>query len=150
LKVEIDINAAHETLIVSIRNKEMNDDVTEIIKKLESESTTRIIGKKDDSIYILDPTEIICFYTEGNKVKLDTMDRQYESKDKLYELEDKLTKHGFVRLSKYAIANIKMIKRIEVEFNGSLVVHFKNGKCEGISRRNVSKVKHYLGIGGSK
>jgi len=78
------------------------------------------------------------------------MERQYESKDKLYELEEKLSKHGFVRLSKYAIANIHMIKRIEVEFNGSLVVHFKNGKCEGISRRNVSKVKNYLGIGGSK
>jgi len=150
LKVEIDINAAHETLIVSIKNNEMTDEVTEVIKKLESDSTTKVIGKLDESIYLLDPKEIVCFYSEGNKVKLDTLEKQYEAKEKLYAFEEKLERHGFVRLSKYAIANVNMIKRIEVEFNGSLVVHFKNGKCEGISRRNVSKVKNYLGIGGTK
>ena len=150
MKVEIDINAAHETLIISIKNNEMTDEVTDIIKKLESDSTAKIIGKHNDSIYLLDPKEIVCFYSEGNKVKTDTLERQYEVKEKLYALEEKLQRHGFVRLSKYAIANVHMIKRIEVEFNGSLLVHFKNGKNEGISRRNVSKVKNYLGIGGQK
>lgn len=150
MKVEIDISAVHETLIVSIKNNEMTDEVTEIIEKLETDSTSKIIGKSNDSIYLLDPREIVCFYSEGNKVKLDTLERQYEAKEKLYIIEEKLKRHGFVRLSKYAIANVNMIKRIEVEFNGSLLVHFKNDKCEGISRRNVSKVKNYLGIGGKK
>ncbi len=148
MKVEIDIKATYEELVVSIKNNKMNDEVTEVIKKLETNNAEKIIGKVDNSIYIITPSEIVYFYTEGSKVKFDTLERQYEAKNKLYEFEEQLEKHGFVRLSKYAVANINMIKSIEVEFNGSLVVHFKNGKCEGISRRNVSKVKNYLGIGG--
>ena len=150
MKIEIDINKVYETLTVAIKNKEMNDQVTDLMKKLEEDTSIKIIGKREDSIYLLDPNEIVCFYSEANKVKFDTIERQYETKDKLYEIEEKLAHHRFLRLSKYAIANVDMIKKIEVEFNGSLVVHFKNGKTEGISRRNISSVKNYLGIGGKK
>lgn len=146
MKIDIDINKMYDSLMVSIKNNEMNEQVTQLIKKLESDNTKNILGKIDDSIYLLKPEDMICIYSEAGKVKADTMERQYELKDKLYQLEDQLSSMGFVRLSKYAIANVNMIKRIDVEFNGSLVVTFKNGKSEGISRRNVSKVKNYLGL----
>lgn len=146
MKVEIEIKEHYESLTVCIKNNTLSDEVTQLMKKLESDHSKKIVGKRDDSIFLLEPKDIVFFYSEGNKLKVDTMEKQYEVKDKLYVLEDMLSPYGFVRLSKYALANVNMIKCIDVEFNGSLVVQFKNGKTEGISRRNITKVKKYLGI----
>ena len=146
MKIDIDINNMYDTLIVSIKNNKMTDDVTNIIKRLEANDKQTIIGKKENNMYILEPDEVVCFYTEGQKVKASTMTDSYEVKEKLYQLESSLESFGFIKLSKYAVANIKMIKKIEVEFNGSLIVHFKNSKTESISRRQVSKVKIALGL----
>lgn len=146
MKVEIDIQEKYEALIVCIKNNTLNDEVTSLMKKLESDTAKKIVGKRNDSIFLLDPSDIVFFYSEGNKLKADTMEKQYEVKEKLYVLEEMLQSFGFVRLSKYALANVNMIQCINVEFNGSLVVQFKNGKTEGISRRNITKVKKYLGI----
>lgn len=143
MKVDIDINKQYETLTVEIKNNEMNQEVTSIINKLQNDQQTQVVGKKEEALFILNPQDIVVFYSAGQKIKCDTLTDSFEVKEKLYEAE---SLDNFIRLSKYAIANIKMIEKINVEFNGSLVVYFKNGKTEGISRRQVSSVKKYLGL----
>jgi len=143
VKVDIDIKKEYETLTVAIKNNEMNQEVTSIVEKLQSDNGRQIIGKNHDALYILHPKDIVVFYSAGQKIKCDTLNDSFEVKEKLYEVE---SIDHFIRLSKYAIANVKMIEKINVEFNGSLVVYFKNGKTEGISRRQVSSVKRYLGL----
>lgn len=146
MKLDIDIQAKYETLKVIIQNNQLDEHVTDLIKKLEEQKGHLINGKKQDSYYPLSHKDIVCFYSMGSKIYADTLTDTYEVKEKLYQLEDKLQSEGFIRLSKYAIGNTKMILKIDVEFNGSLVIQFKNQKTEGISRRNLSKVKKALGL----
>lgn len=150
MKIELDIQKEYEKLVVSIKNNMVNDEVNGIIKKLESNNDIKIIGKKDESIYRLATEDIVCFYSEGSKVKAETMKDKFDIKEKLYVLEELLKHKGFVRLSKFSIGNVNKIKRIDVEFNGSMVIVFKNDRSEIISRRQVKYVKDYLGIGGKK
>lgn len=148
MKVEVDIKDTYESLLVTISHNTLNDEVTAVMKKLQSETVEHIVGKFKDEIHLIEPEEIICFYSENQKIKCDTMERTYEIKEKLYALEAQFESKDFIRISKYAIANVKKIHHLEVEFNGSLLVHFNNDKIESISRRQVAKVKNYLGIGG--
>ena len=147
MKIDIDINNSYKEIILTIKAPEMTPEVVEIIGKLKT-TNKNIVGRIEQKMHILNPKDILLFYSQGQKIYADTTNDTYEIKQKLYEIEDDLKGEGFVRISKFAIANINKIRDIEMFFNGSLVVNFINGKQEAISRRYVSKVKEYLGIGG--
>lgn len=148
MKIDIDLNPEYKDITVTIKAPEMKTEVTELMNRLQSPKSKSIIGKIDQKLFILNPHDIVIFYSNEQKVLAETMDKAYEVKQKLYELEEELGGESFVRISKYAIVNIDKIKDIEMFFNGSLVVNLVNNKQEYISRRYVSKVKQYIGMGG--
>lgn len=148
MNIEMDINHKYEETTIVVRAPELNGEITDIIERLKSSKTKNIIGKNNEKMYILNPRDILLFYSKDQKVIADTINGEYEIKQKLYELEEELNGMYFVRISKFAIVNINKIKDIELFFNGSLVVNLINGKQEVISRRYVSKVKEFIGMGG--
>lgn len=148
MKVEIDINKKYKGTNVVIQSPELNQDVTDIVTKLENRKTATISGNLNEKIYILNPENIYLFYSMRGKVLADTKESSFEIKQKLYEVEENLVGSSFIRISKSAIVNIYKIKNIEISFNGSLVVKFDNGHDEVISRRFVGKVKEFIGLGG--
>jgi len=150
MKFDIDINNDYKEIVIVIKAPQMNEEVTNLMAKLQTPKTNTISGLKDEKIFVLSKEEILLFYTEDKKVYADTMDSSYEIKQKLYEIEAELEGTSFIRISKAAIVNIKMIKNIEVIFNGSLVVKFANSHEEIISRRFVNKVKEFIGLGGKR
>lgn len=148
MKIDIDINEHYNETTVIIKAKELNDQVSEIIENLKGQKNRTITGKQGQKIYVLNPSDIHLFYSEGSKVYAKTSEQRFEIKQKLYEIEEQLEGTSFIRISKSAIVNIRQIMNIEVFFNGSLVVKLKNGHEEVISRRFVSKVKEFIGMGG--
>ncbi|MBN2797496.1 MAG: LytTR family transcriptional regulator [Clostridia bacterium] len=150
MKFELDINPSYIEVKVVIQAPKMNTEVSSIIDKIESLNSVIISGKQETQIYVLDAMEIDCFYTLGRKVYASTSEQTFEVKQKLYELEEIVPKDRFIRISKSAIVNILKIHKINMSFNGSLVVQFKNKKEEIISRRYVNAVKKFINLGGEK
>lgn len=147
MKVEIDIKETYDLRVI-IQNNVLNDEVTRITEMLKAKDG-KLVGKKKDAYYLIEPQEIVFFYTEGQKIKGDTLESTYIFKEKLYNLEESMKHLGFIRISKFAIANIDMIKKLEAGFNGNMIIHFKNGRSENISRRYLSSVKSEI-FGGRK
>lgn len=150
MKIDLDINDDYQEVTVVIKAPSIDDVVMDIMEKLKSESKKEksIVGKKNQKVYILNPKDIIMFYSEEQKVLADTSEGSFEVKMKLYEIEELLAKTSFVRISKFTIVNVKRIKNIELFFNGSLIVNLSNGKKETISRRYVKQVKEFIGMEG--
>jgi DNA-binding LytR/AlgR family response regulator len=150
LKIDLDINDNYEEVTVVIKAPSIDDVVMDIMEKLKSESKKEksIVGKKNQKVYILNPKDIIMFYSEEQKVLADTSEGSFEIKMKLYEIEELLAKTSFVRISKFTIVNVKRINNIELFFNGSLIINLSNGKQETISRRYVKQVKEFIGMEG--
>lgn len=146
MKIDIDIDESYTETTIVIKACNLTAEVSELIEKLKSPKTLTILGFHNEKFYILNPKDIIFFYTKEQKIWADTSKGTFEIKDKLYELEETLKNTSFVRISKFALANVNAIKNIEVFFNGSLIVNFTNGKSETISRRYVKNVKEYLGM----
>lgn len=148
MKIDIDIDKRYEEVQVILRSNEMNDETIEILEKLKTTKNKYILGKSDKKVYIVDVKDIYFFYSENQKVFVETEDFRYEVDERLYEIEENFKNTSFIRVSKFSIVNLKKVKNIDMSFSGNLTINFINGKKESISRRYISKIKDYLKNGG--
>ncbi|GIM32516.1 LytTR family DNA-binding domain-containing protein [Paraclostridium bifermentans] len=148
MKIDIDIDKRYEEIQVILRSNEMNDETMEILEKLKTTKNKYILGKSDKKVYILGIKDIYFFYSENQKVFVETKDFRYEVDERLYEIEENFKNTSFIRVSKFSIVNLKKVKNIDMSFSGNLTINFINGKKESISRRYISKIKDYLKNGG--
>lgn len=148
MKVDLKIDSEFKEDRAIIEARQITDEVEEILKFMKHTSKKRVIGSKNEKMYVLDHENIFFFYSESKKIIAQTENNTYEVKQKLYELEEQFEGTAFVRISKSVIANMDKIKNFEMFFNGTMCVNFTNGKQEYVSRRYVSKIKKYLSIGG--
>ncbi|WP_283593332.1 LytTR family DNA-binding domain-containing protein [Paraclostridium bifermentans] len=148
MKIDIDIDKRYEEIQVILRSNEMNNETIEILEKLKTTKNKYILGKLDKKVYILDVKDIYFFYSENQKIFVETEDFRYEVDERLYEIEENFKNTSFIRVSKFSIVNLKKVKNIDMSFSGNLTINFINGKKESISRRYISKIKDYLKNGG--
>ena len=140
IRIIIDKNREEEILIYA---HEKNGLISEI-ERLVYESTTELIGYKDNEAKKLNLLNVNCFISENNRVFAVT-DEKLQVKLRLYQIEEKLDEN-FIKINQSCIANIRQIEKVEATFSGSLTVVFKNGYREYISRRNLKCVKERLGV----
>ena len=74
-----------------------------------------------------------------------TKDGCYETKYRLYELEEVLSSN-FLRCSKAMIINMRKIKAVKAELNGRMTTELLNGEQVVISRSYVKDLKRKLGL----
>ena len=63
----------------------------------------------------------------------------------MYELYE-LFSDRFIYINQGCLANIKYIDSFDASFSGSLIVIFKSGHKDYVSRRQVKNIKERLGI----
>ena len=91
--------------------------------------------------------DILYFDATDNHVFAYTKDNCFETRKKLFEIEELFSESSFLRISKNAIVNIKAIDHLSPEFNGRFIASLKNGENIIISRGYVPELKKKLGIG---
>ena len=117
----------------------------EQIQSLITDYSSQINGFKDKEIYRLSINDIYCFTTENNKVFAMTENDKFLLKERLYTIENGLS-NDFIKINKSCIANIRKIERFNASISGTLIVKFKNGYIDYVSRRSVKTVKERLGL----
>lgn len=147
MKVELKLDKTIDETKVVIYAKELNDDLSNLINKLELlEKDTKIIGYSEDKTYILDKDDIETIYAENNNVYARAGDKKYRIKQKLYELEEQLKENGFIRISHSEIANFNKVESLEIQGSRLIILKFKSKQITYVSRRYVSKIKQYLKV----
>ncbi|MBO5836510.1 MAG: LytTR family transcriptional regulator, partial [Oscillospiraceae bacterium] len=111
------------------------------IEGLVSKYTDRIPGYTEDDIKMLSVSEIACVTVlDGKTYAIDSANRRYRLKQRLYELEGILPT-SFVRINKSALANENHLDRFAVTYAGSVDAVFKCGYTEYVSRRCFAQIK---------
>lgn len=146
MKVEIKIDVDCKEPIVMILTDKMSDEVNEIVEKLSKELPQVIAGFHGDTVEILEQSKIIRIYAASGKVFAITNEGEYQLRMRLYELEERLDKHHFVRISNSEIINLKKVKGFDLSLSGTICVTLSNSMVTYVSRRYVSKIKQVLGI----
>lgn len=146
MQIEIKIDdSCREPKIIVITDK-VDEQITALVKKLSEEAPQMIAGFRDDAVKLLDQAEILSIYASEGKVLCRTADGTYTLRLRLYELEERLDKTKFVRISNSEIINLKKVKGFDLSFTGTICVSLSDGSVTYVSRRYVSKIKQTLGI----
>lgn len=146
MKVEIKIDSSYTEPKVLIFTDSVTEDINHIVKKLSEDVPQIISGSKDEKIEVLEQTELIRIYANTGKVFAVTNKGEYILRLRLYEVEERLNSHQFVRISNSEIINLKQVNNFDLSFTGTICVKLSNGTTTYVSRRYVSKIKKILGI----
>lgn len=146
MQIEIKIdNLCTEPKVIVMADK-ISEEVNLIIKKLSAEAPAVLAGFREDILKILEQQTIIRIYATSGKIYAVTDEGEYTLRLRLYELEERLDKSCFVRISNSEIINLKKVKNFDLSFTGTICVSFFDGSVTYVSRRYVSKIKQALGI----
>ena len=97
-----------EEIVVTVHERTA---LVEEIEELISRCTDRIPGYTEDNIKMLSVSEIECITVlDGKTYAIDTQNRRYRLKLRLYELEGVLPS-CFIRINKSALANEKRLEQ---------------------------------------
>ena len=114
------------------------------LKALLSKHMDRILGYTEDGIKMLSVSEIECVTVlDGKTYAIDSMNRRYRVKQRLYELEEQLPS-SFIRINKSTLANESALDRFSVTYAGSVDAVFQCGYREYVSRRCFAEIKRRL------
>ncbi len=146
MKIEVKIESTYQEPKVIIFTDHMTDEVDEIIRKLSESIPQMIAGFQGNLLRVIDQYEVFNVLTRNGKVIAVTINGEYSLRTRIYELEDRLDKSSFVRISNSEIINIRKVKAFDLSLSGTILVSLLNGTVTYVSRRYVPKIKQLLGI----
>lgn len=145
MKVSIEEISKQQDEEILIRCHEVNDRITEIVTKLNTE-TLLVLGYENEQVHRIKLSDIYYFEAVDGKVFMYGKDSVYEVKQKLYELEDLFKGKNCFRASKSTILNIAKITSISPSLSGRFEAVLDNGERAVISRQYVPVLKKMLGL----
>lgn len=147
IKVRTNISNEYPNIEVCINAPQINQEVQMLENELlsiTSKSIKQIIAMQDNDIFIINVSDIILFFSEEKNNFCKTKDGIYRIKEKLYYLEEMLSPKDFIRISNSAIININHVKCFNTSIIGKIIVKFKDGSEESVSKRKTSEIMKFL------
>lgn len=145
MKITIVDRADNEEDEIIIRCRQVDEHILKLVYAMRA-GQDKLTAVKDGAIVQIPPKEVFYFEAVDNKVFVYLEKAVYETKFKLYELEERFQATDFLRVSKSAILNLSKVKCLNPVFNGRFEATMKNGEKLVISRQYVPALKERLGL----
>ena len=145
VKIDVTLDPALEELLVKVLSPGETDELRALLGRLEE--PRRLTGFREGSAVPLEAAEVLRFYGEDKEVRAQALGGEiYTVRLRLYELEERLDRKAFVRVSHSEIVNWKRVTALDLSLSGTIRVTLEGGVATYVSRRYVKKIKEVLGI----
>lgn len=146
INVKTNISNKFKEIMIAIEAPKLTKEVQNIIDYASDLSPlpNQIVANKNNEIYFIELKDIICFFSKDKYIYIRTKNDEYRVKYKLYEIEEKLDKRIFIRISKSCIINMEQVECFDTSILGTIKVKLKDNTKEIVSKRNVSNVMKIL------
>ncbi len=144
MKVDIRIDPGCAGPTVTITAPALTDEVKALAARLEGGAA--LIGWDGDTAVPLSEADILRCYGEEKGVKVQTIGAVYDLRERLYELEARLDRHTFVRISHSEIVNLRKVTALDLSLTGTIRIALTGGTVCYVSRRYVKKIKETLDL----
>lgn len=146
MDVELHLDSSLEGIQVLVRAPARTEEVEALLERLKEEPG-RLTAFQSGRAILLEPGEVLRFYGEDKEVRAQTLNGEVRTvRLRLYELEERLDKRTFVRVSHSEIVNWKRVTALDLSLSGTIRVTLEGGVTTYVSRRYVKKIKEVLGI----
>lgn len=130
---------------IIIRCRQVDEHLLKLVYALKAGQEKLTATRGTDIVQVM-PGDIFYFEAVDNKVFLYLEKDVYETRLKLYELEERFRGTDFVRVSKSVILNLSKVKTLSPAFNGRFEATMKNNEKLIVSRAYVPVLKEKLGL----
>jgi len=145
VKIDVELDPAQPELWVKVLSPGETPELAALLKRLEEPG--RLLGFRDGAAVPLDPDDILRFYGEDKEVRAQTVKGETCTvRQRLYELEERLPRRAFIRVSHSEIVNWKRVTALDLSLTGTIRVTLEGGVETYVSRRYVKKIKEVLGL----
>ena len=143
MRIDVELDPELRELLVKILAPGESPELAALLGRLEGPE--RLLGFQGPKAVPLEPGEVLRFYGEDKEVRAQTVDgRAYTVRLRLYELEERLDRRTFLRVSHSEIVNWKRVTALDLSLTGTIRVTLEGGTATYVSRRYVKKIKEAL------
>lgn len=145
MKISINIDEVVQDTEIQISCNQLTPEIEKILATLRILNQQLMVTKNEET-HLLDVAKIIYIEAVDRKTFVYTNDEYYESKLKLYEMEERLVASGFFRISKSNLVQLRMIKSLKNDLDRKLRLTLENGEQIIVSRQYAEELKKRLGV----
>lgn len=145
MDVKVRIDPAAPGLSVTITAPAITDEVRALAARLSNRDTLLLAWDGEIAVP-LRAEDILRCYGEDKGVKVQTIRGIYDLRERLYELEGRLDRHVFVRISHSEIVNLKKVTALDLSLTGTIRMTLAGDTVCYVSRRYVKKIKEAIGL----
>ena len=129
--------------LLEIHCHKISDEVREIVAFVKSRQG-QLTGIADERQYEISISDIFYIESVDNKAFIYTKSKVYETRQKLYELEEILKEKRFLRVSKSTLLNLMKVSAIKPALNSRFTAELFSGEQVVITRKYVPELKKAL------
>ena len=146
MQVEIKLDPNCEQTRVVVVTAQVDEQIYDLVQQLSQQSPAILSGFRGEEAEILDPSQLLRVYASDGKVMAVTTRGEYLLKMRLYEVEKRLDKRSFVRISHSEIVNLRQVTALDLTLTGTIRITLSDGTVCWASRRYVKRIKEVLGL----
>lgn len=128
---------------IEIHCYRISEEVREIIAFVKSRQG-QLTGTADERQYEIAVSDVFFIESVDNKTFIYTKNKVYETRHKLYELEEILKEKHFLRVSKSTLLNLMKVSAIKPALNSRFTAELFSGEQVVITRKYVPELKKAL------
>ncbi len=145
MKITIQIDEHMQDTEIAVTCNKLTPEIEKMLATLRMLDQQLMVTKEDEN-YLLDVAKIAYIEAVERKTFVYTEEDVYESKLKLYEMEERLCQSGFFRVSKNTLVHLRFIKSLKNDIARKLRLTLKSGEQIMVSRQYADEIKKRLGV----
>lgn len=147
MEVEIKTEPGRQEPKIVILAGEESEELRRLAESLSKLTVGPVPVSRGDEKLLLPQREFLRFYTDGKGVSAQTGQEVYPVRLRLYELEERLDRTRFARISSGEIVNLDRVTSLDLSLSGTIRMTLDGGIQTYVSRRYVKKIKETLHLG---
>lgn len=145
MKVEIRVTPEREAPGLILEVPALTPQLEALAQRLSGLDDGTLTGFQGERAFLLDTASLTCLYAQDKGVYARREDGEvFSLRFRLYELEERLDNHTFVRISHSEMVNLKRVAALDLKLSGTIRMALTDGTECYVSRRYVKKIKEAL------
>ena len=144
INVRFEQDKTVDSIEIVIRANERDAQITDLMERLAQRESFRLIAlDKNECPGVIDEKDIVFLSADGKDVRIVTINGIYRARQTLRSFEETLSR-TFLRVSRFEIISLKMVRNYDFTIGGTLRIEFENGMETWASRRYIPLIKERL------
>lgn len=144
INVRFERDKTTDDIDVVIRAAEKDDQIVSLIEKLSTRESVKLtVLDRNNCSCVIDEDEIVFVSADGKNVRITAASGIYCAKQSLQSIEELLSRK-FLRVSRFELINLSMVRKYDFTIVGTLRIEFENGMETWASRRYIPMIRERL------